>query len=61
MKRIGSFLAIAGIASAVFNLIGRELIIFMWIDTWGPTVGWIIRIGCIVAGAIMFFKGQDVD
>ncbi|MGY8644338.1 MAG: hypothetical protein ACKVJU_24990 [Verrucomicrobiales bacterium] len=59
MKRIGSFLAIVGLASVIFNLLGRELMIFAWIGTWGPTVAWAIRIGAIVLGAIMFFMGKS--
>ena len=61
MKSIGGFLAIAGIASAIYNLMGRELIIFTWINTWGPTVGWVIRIAAIVIGAVLFFMGKSAE
>ena len=30
----------------------------MWIDSWGPTVGWVIRIGCVVLGAVLLVVGM---
>lgn len=61
MSSIGGFLAIAGIASAIFSFLGRELIILMWIDLWGPVVGWIIRIALIVGGGLLWFLGRNND
>lgn len=55
MKSIGMYMAIAGIASIVLHFLGRNLVILMWIDMWGETMGWVIRIGFIVVGAILFF------
>ncbi|MBS0206511.1 MAG: hypothetical protein JSS49_26785 [Planctomycetes bacterium] len=60
MKKLGVYLAIFGLGSILLNLIGREFIIMMWIDLWGPEVGWLIRIGMIVAGgAIMILAPAE--
>lgn len=59
MKSIGMYLAIFGIGSIVLNQFGYEFSILMWIDNWGPTVGWTIRISAIVIGAALFFLGKD--
>ena len=47
----GSFV---GIGSIVLNMLGREFVILMWIDTWGLEVGWMIRVGMIVAGVALW-------
>ncbi|MBP7584560.1 MAG: hypothetical protein KBA61_11025 [Spirochaetes bacterium] len=57
-KSIGAFLALAGIASIVLNFINWNLKILMWIDMWGSTVGWIIRVGLIIAGGILYLLGS---
>lgn len=57
-KSIGAFLVLAGIASIVLNFINWNLKILMWIDMWGTTVGWIIRVGLIVAGGILYLLGS---
>lgn len=48
-------MAIAGIASIVLLFMNMNLKLLMWIDMWGPTVGWAIRIGLLVGGAALYF------
>ena len=59
MKNIGIYLIIAGIGSILLNQFGYEFKLLMWIDNWGETVGWAIRGGAIVAGAVIFFIGKN--
>jgi len=59
MKTIGMYMAIAGIASIVLLFMNMNLSLLMWIDNWGETTGWAIRIGFIVVGAALFFMGPD--
>ncbi|MBN1531596.1 MAG: hypothetical protein JXA20_02940 [Spirochaetes bacterium] len=58
MMSIGGFIAVAGILSIILSFIGYNLRILMWIDMWGPTMGWIIRIGLVVLGGILFIIGK---
>lgn len=58
LASIGSFLVIVGIVSIILYFIGYNLRILMWIDMWGETVAWIIRIGITVLGAILFLVGK---
>ncbi|WP_103068929.1 hypothetical protein [Aquimarina sediminis] len=58
MKKIGSYLAIAGVISIVLNLFNYNLRILLWIDAWGVTPGWIIRGGIILLGLVLFFLGS---
>lgn len=51
MSSLGSALLIFGIGSILLNFLEREFIIMMWVDNWGPEVGWGIRISMIVVGA----------
>ncbi|MEL7310779.1 MAG: hypothetical protein AAFN07_04670 [Pseudomonadota bacterium] len=59
MKTIGLYLMIAGAGSIALNQFGYEFSLLMWIDNWGPTVGWAIRGGAIVLGAALFFFGKE--
>ena len=54
MKSLGMYLALGGIISIVLNYMDRNLSILMWIDNWGETTGWAIRIGLVVVGAALF-------
>ncbi|QDT66899.1 hypothetical protein [Calycomorphotria hydatis] len=58
MQTIGGYLFFFGLGSIVLNLIGFEFILLMWIDNWGPQVGWGIRIGMIVVGGAMWLAGM---
>ena len=53
MGQLGVYMVIFGIGSIVLNLLDREFMILMWVDNWGPSVGWGIRIGMIVVGGAL--------
>ena len=55
MKSLGMYMAIFGLGSIILNFFDMQFKILSWIDNWGPTVGWSIRIGLIVAGAALWF------
>lgn len=57
MKKIGSYLVIAGVISIILNLFNYNLRILLWIDTWGLTTAWFIRTGIILLGLVLFFAG----
>ncbi len=54
MGGLAQVLVVFGIGSAILRLMNRELVILFWIDTWGETVGWVIRVGMIVAGVALW-------
>ncbi len=58
MKRIGYFIALLGASSIILNFFDYEFRYLMWVENWGETVGWIIRIGLIVLGAVLVFAGS---
>ena len=55
MRQIGLYLAIFGVLSIVMNFIGYNFKILMWIDNWGITTGWIIRVAMVAIGLAIFF------
>jgi len=57
LSSIGGFLALAGIISVVLYFIGWNLRILLWIDSWGTSVGWAIRMGITVVGLVLFVIG----
>ncbi|MBP8083678.1 MAG: hypothetical protein KBH06_14850 [Spirochaetes bacterium] len=54
MSSAGGFLFLLGIASIVMYFIGFVPKILIWIDMWGETIGWAIRIGITVLGGLLF-------
>ncbi len=57
MKKIGSYMVFFGLFAIVLNFIDRVPTILMWIYNWGDTPAWIIKIGLVVVGAILFLMG----
>jgi hypothetical protein len=58
MKKWGGYMFFFGIGSIILHFIGMQFIILVWIDFWGPLVGWIIRIGLAVGGAVLWLVGN---
>ncbi len=54
MRSIGSFLVIMGVGSIALHFFNYEFKLLMWIENWGPTVGWVIRGAMIVVGGIIW-------
>lgn len=61
MKSIGGLMVLLGAGSIVLGFIGMEFTLLMWIDNWGPTVGWVIRGLLIVVGAALWLMGPDEE
>ncbi len=59
MQKIGMYLMIFGVGSIVLSFLNMNFRLLMWIDLWGETVGWAIRIGVIALGAVLFFMGKS--
>lgn len=55
VRNFAGFIAFAGLMSIVLNLVGYNLRILMWIDLWGDTVGWLIRVALLVGGVALYF------
>jgi hypothetical protein len=58
MKKFGLYIAIFGLASILLPFFNLQLTILSWVDNWGETVSWAIKIGLIVIGAVLFFLGK---
>jgi hypothetical protein len=55
---LGKWLLFFGIGSLVLDLISMEFILLMWINFWGPDVAWMIRMGLIGAGALLWITSR---
>lgn len=55
MKTIGTYMMIFGAAAIVMNFLGFVPKILFWIYNWGETTAWIIKIGLIAVGAVLYF------
>ncbi len=59
MKKWGGYLFFFGVGSIVLDFFHLQFVILAWIDTWGPAVGWGIRIGMAVVGAALWLLGKE--
>jgi len=59
MKKIGSFMAMAGLFAIVLNFLDRVPTILAWIYNWGDTTAWVIKIALVVVGGVLYFMGND--
>ncbi len=58
----GLLLAALGIMSIVLSIFNYNVRLLAWVDLWGPTMGWVIRIALIVGGgALYLIFGRDEE
>lgn len=58
MKKWGGTLFFFGVGSIILSFLGLQFVILAWIDLWGPTAGWAIRIGLALVGGAMWLLGR---
>ncbi|MCH2231967.1 MAG: hypothetical protein MK105_16645 [Crocinitomicaceae bacterium] len=51
----GLILAAMGVISIVLSVFNYNVRLLAWVDLWGDTMGWVIRILLIVLGGGIFF------
>lgn len=61
MKFIGLFLLLAGLVSLLLPLIGGNLLVLNWLNQWGDTASWAIRVGITILGLVLFFANRHDD
>ncbi len=61
MQGLGSLLFLGGVGSSILYFLNMQFVLLMWVDMWGDSVGWIIRIAMIVAGALLWGAGMMLD
>jgi hypothetical protein len=59
MKTIGGYMFFFGIGSIILSFLNMQFIILSWIDTWGVTTGWAIRIGLAVVGGALWLIARN--
>jgi len=61
MKSIGGYLFFFGLGSIILDFINMQFMLLMWIDNWGPSVGWTIRIVMLVVGGALWLLGRNQE
>jgi hypothetical protein len=58
MHKLGGYLFFFGVGSIILNFFNMQFRLLSWIDNWGTTVGWSIRIGLVVVGGALWLLGN---
>jgi len=58
MKKIGGYIAIFGVLAIALPYFNLQLRFLGWIENWGETVAWAIKLGIIVVGLALFLMGK---
>ena len=61
MKSIGGYMFFFGVGSVVLYFLHMQFILLSWIDMWGETPGWAIRIGLAVVGGVLWLIGHKQE
>jgi hypothetical protein len=60
--KAGILLAALGIISIVLSIFNYNIRLLAWVDLWGNTMSWVIKILLIAGGgALFFFFGRDEE
>ena len=59
MKRLGVYMALAGVLLIVLPYFNLTIMFLGQIDDLGETTAWAIKIGLIVIGAVLFFTDKS--
>ena len=58
----GILLAVMGLLSIVLSIFNYNIKLLAWVDIWGNTMGWVIRVLLIIGGGALYFLfGNDED
>lgn len=59
MKSLGAFMFFMGLGSILLSFFEYEFVLLMWIDNWGAGVAWLIRIGLIIGGGLIYLRHAE--
>lgn len=57
----GLLLAAMGVMSILLSIFNYNIRLLAWVDLWGNTIGWVIRILLILGGGALFFFYGDYE
>ena len=60
LQKLAGILVFLGLGSIVLSLFDYNFVLLAWMEFFGTTIAWGIRITLVVIGAILYFK-YDVD
>jgi hypothetical protein len=55
LGKAGLLIGGMGIMSIVLSIFNYNIRLLSWVDAWGISIGWVIRIVLIIGGATLFF------
>jgi len=61
MKFLGLLIFLAGLVSLFLQFTGANLVVLNWLNQWGETAGWVIRVAVTVVGGIIYYTSRHDD
>jgi len=59
MRKVGGYMIFFGLFAIVLDYLDRVPPILAWIYEWGDTIAWVIKIGLVAIGAVLYFMGAS--
>ena len=59
MRKVGGYMIFFGLFAIVLDYLDRVPTILAWIYEWGDTIAWVIKIGLVAIGAVLYFMGAS--
>jgi hypothetical protein len=61
MKSFGMWMVILSLGSFLLNFMGMDFMLVSWMDSWGATMGIVLRLVAAAIGAALWFFGSKQD
>ncbi|MFB9864434.1 hypothetical protein [Rufibacter immobilis] len=61
MKYLGLLIFLVGVVSLLVASFGANHFLLLWVDNWGRSIGWVLRVGITIAGYVLYYLHRHDD
>ncbi|MBC3538534.1 hypothetical protein ACFSC6_17635 [Rufibacter sediminis] len=61
MKFLGLLIFLVGLVSLLVASFGANHFLLLWVDNWGRTLGWVIRVAITLGGYVLYYLHRHDD
>ncbi|ALJ01442.1 hypothetical protein [Rufibacter tibetensis] len=61
MKFLGLLIFLVGLVSLLVASFGANHFLLLWVDNWGRSIGWAIRVAITIFGYVLYYLHRNDD